>query len=279
VIYRRQGRWDDALATLEMVTVLDPLNPSHLLEYAWTLQGARRYGAATPVFERISHVDDEPITPTAIAHNGFLQSGNLAGVDAALAGLPANYDPGCQVSWFRYFSALYQRRYADAAAAASACKEASFPADGSEVLPPEYPALRAQWFAGNRRNLPQAGPLRQRFERTLAAKPDQPYTRIFLAFTLVMLGEQARALEEADRALAAMPLSRDAVSGAFILLWVAEVQANAGAPDRALGTLAQALSVPYGGGVEEIRLDPVFDPLRQDPRFQRLLDERRAKGA
>jgi TolB-like protein len=279
VIQRRQGDWDGSLATLQRAAVLDPLNGFNLYEYAGTLQQVRRYAAAVPQFDRYAQVSkDDPTGSLLIAHNRFLQSGDFAGLRQALARVPAGHDPGCAVSWFRYFAALFQRQYADAAAAASGCKEQSFPADGSEVLPPAYMAARAQWLAGALKPA-QALQLKAQFERALDARPDQPYTRVFLAFTWVMLGERAKAIAEADRALAAMPLTRDALSGALILLWAAEVHAHAGVPERALSELAQALAVPNGGHIEELRLDPIWDPLRKDPRFEKLLVEHRPEKA
>ena len=273
VIHRRQGRWDDAQARIERATSLDPLNSNYLYDYGQTLQLTRRYADAARAYQRLAHAQEgETIGPTLIAHNHFLQSGDLAGLDRALAALPADYDPGCSVSWLRYFSVLYKRRYADAAAAASACKERSFPGDGSEMVPPDYLVARAQWLGGDRRTPALAPKLRDQFERSLAAKPDQPYTRTFLAFTRVMLGEPARALEEVERGLAAMPPGRDALARSYLLLWAAEVHANAGDPERALRELTEALGSPGGSNLEEVRLDPIFDPLRKDPRFQKMLD-------
>jgi hypothetical protein len=86
-----------------------------------------------------------------------------------------------------------------------------------------------------------------------------------------MLGERARAIAQAEAALAALPLSRDAVSGAYNLRAAIEVFANAGAETRALDLLEQAMQLPAGGHVQDLRLDPVFDPLRSHPRFQKLV--------
>jgi tetratricopeptide (TPR) repeat protein len=108
-------------------------------------------------------------------------------------------------------------------------------------------------------------------ENMLAARPDQASVRMRLAYTLVMLGDRERALKEADRALAAMPLSRDAFGGTMLLRTAAGLHANAGAEERALDELEQLIRMPAGVHVQELKLDPVWDPLRSNPRFQKLI--------
>ncbi len=92
------------------------------------------------------------------------------------------------------------------------------------------------------------------------------------------LGDKAAAFAFIDKAMAANPIEKDAMSGPRPVEILARVAAQMGEPDRAIAALQKLLSIPYDGALAEdipltpalLRLDPMFDPLRNDPRFQKL---------
>ena len=100
-----------------------------------------------------------------------------------------------------------------------------------------------------------------------------------LALTNMGLGDKAAALALAEHAMAANPIEKDALDGPQPIEILARVAAQIGEPDRAITALQKLLSIPYGGPLAQnvpltpalLRLDPMFDPLRNDPRFQKLV--------
>jgi serine/threonine-protein kinase len=103
-----------------------------------------------------------------------------------------------------------------------------------------------------------------------------------LALINMSLGDKAAALVMSERAIAANPVEKDAVTDPIPIEILARVAARMGEPDRAIATLQKLLSTPYSGsfafGVPLtpalLRLDPMFDPLRNDPRFLKLCQEK-----
>ena len=110
-------------------------------------------------------------------------------------------------------------------------------------------------------------------EAKLRERPEDTFVMMELAWVYLALGRNADALRLAREAAASIPIEKDAVAGPTFQIGLAQIEARAGAPEEAVKRLRHLLSIPAGqvASIARLKIDPVWDPIRDRPDFQQLL--------
>jgi tetratricopeptide (TPR) repeat protein len=203
-----------------------------------------------------------------------MRQGNVDSLEAVLARIPADWDDGGMATFSRFVVLRLQRRPDDALALLDGARHA-ISRDGLVYRP--VTLMRAHLLedlhdgAGARSNFERA---RQTLENSVAAHPRDGPIRVALGLAYAGLGRRVEAVREARTAMELAPLSADNPTATAVMGVAAEVFARAGEMDAALELLELLLAIPAGReiSVPLLRIDPAFDPLRTDPRFDRLME-------
>jgi tetratricopeptide (TPR) repeat protein len=112
-------------------------------------------------------------------------------------------------------------------------------------------------------------------EARLAERPEDRTSLTALAWTYVCLGSNADAVRVARQAADSLPIEKDALTGPYLLAGLAEIEARTGKPEEAVKIVRQLITAPAGEvvSVARLKIDPVWDPIRNDPGFQKLISE------
>ena len=270
-INRRQGHWAEAERDFATAVKLDPRNPNAVNLLADTFILERRFPEAKLASDRaIAAGMREPIALIRRASLDYGETGDPTTLRAAMAAAPDTDVGGGETSW-RVLIALIDRNYGEARRVLAASPREDFQdVDFTFYFPRAwYEALIARAEGDKTKAAAAFTAARVVLESRLKNKPNDPRTLAVLAQVDANLGNKELALQEAQKAAALMPVSYD---GPLILQGLAQVYTWTGDHDHALDELQTLLGMPGYISYGYLKTDPAWQPLRNHPRFQQLLE-------
>jgi len=279
-VARRRGQWDRSESYFNQTEQLDPRNVNLLGQHAQLYIERRRFPEALRKFDQVLDIMPDDVdtlaAKAAIAH----AEGDLPRASALLASIhPPAEDP--QALETQIYQAILERRPAQIIPRLKEILAKPDPALGYAIGELRFYLGWAQEVAGDhtagQESWRQA---RSELDSFLKEQPENFALIGDLALTNMGLGDKAAAFKLTEQAMAVIPIEKDAVQGPIPIEILARVSARMGEPDRAMAALEKLLSIPYDGALAQnvpltpalLRLDPMFDPLRNDPRFQKLAE-------
>ncbi len=269
-IERRQGKWKESTANLERAASLSPKDAWVLQNLADNYYATRNFETADKIFDRA--IEAAPGSFAARAEKASLAidwKGDLGEMERQLAQVPTGFDPDGLITYARMQLLILQRKFPDALALLQ-----QSPQDLYHKNKPKDLFEGAIYTYSN--NKEKARPAFERarpiVEKALRESSDDASRHVTLGLILAGLGEKDAAIAEGKRAVELLPESQDALEGPKTAVALAQIYAWTGEKDEALELLERSLSTPNGVTVPVLRLDPIWDPLRTDPRFQALID-------
>jgi TolB-like protein/Tfp pilus assembly protein PilF len=276
LVDRRLGRWEEAEKNFKKALNLDPRDVQMLSamgnEFYVYL---RRFDDALSMMDRSLQISPDSPAARANKANILLAAGRLKDAAAELARVPADSTDDWVVST-RILAAMYDRNY-DGAIQLARRKLDSIPAGQTLDAFGLSDLINAGYcYSWTKR----PDPARDAFTRVLKEMQPTPDAVIPVdanggptlpALAAAGLGEKKRAIEQAHRAIKAY--ETDAVIKPSAEIVLAQVQAQLGEHDAAFAALPHLLEVPAGLTVADLKYNPFWDPLRNDPRFQKLCEE------
>src|SRR5437870_1681286 len=278
-VARRQGHWDQSQSYFNEAERLDPRNARLITQHAASYIALRRFPEALRKLDQV--LDIIPGDVGTIAEKAAIAQaeGDLPRASALLAPLHPNADDPSGLET-EVYQAILERHPAPIIARLKEILVKPDPALGyfngelrfwlgwAQEVTGDHGGAQATWRQA-----------RSELESVLKEQPENWGLIADLALTDAGLGDNAAALALAERAVAANPIEKDALTNPIPIEILARVSARTGEPERAIAALQKLLSIPYAGHLAGnvplttalLRLDPMFDPLRSNPHFEKLL--------
>jgi TolB-like protein/Tfp pilus assembly protein PilF len=273
-INRRRNNWAQAQRDFATAVALDPRNPNayNLLADTYNLQ--RRHFLAAHVYERVLAAGER--TPIVFFRRDsalFNGTGNSTELREVLAKNP-DMDVGGGQTPIRVFLALIDRNFAEAERVlAGSPREDSRDIDYSFYFPKAwFEAMIARAKGDSARATAAFSHARTILEQRLLIKPEDARTIAVLAQVDAGLGHKELAIREAQHAVDLMPISKDVYDGALVLEGLAQVYTWTNEPDRAIELLQKLVAMPSYVNYARLKLHPMWNPLRGDPRFEKIVN-------
>ena len=274
LIDQAQGRWETATAALEKARIVDPRNPKLLNALISNYWGLRRYQDAEKILGRLIELKPgQPSFPIFKAMLGADERGDVDGARAACEAVPSSMKDDPWVAGNRVYFAICARDFTAAEEILDENPRKEIFLVGS-LVPRQIFALWVEFLRGSHPTLEKFGAAREQLYRKVEADPSDPFLVTALAYADLALGHKEESIQEGRRAMELRPISEDAYQGPLIATDVAEVYALANEPDLSLAQLEVLVKMPcwllsYGN----LKTSPGWDPLRKEPRFDKLLAE------
>jgi tetratricopeptide (TPR) repeat protein len=281
-VTRRRGQWDRSEAYFKEAEQLSARDASLLKQHALSYIYLRHFPEALRKLDEVLNIRAND--PDILAQKAAIAQaqGDLPRASALLAPFHFAADAAEDLET-QVYQAILERRSAQMIPRLKKILAKPDPALGFYNGELRFLLGWAQEVAGDHAAAQESWrQARSELESFLKEQPENYPLIDDLALTNMGLGDKAAALALAERAMAANPIAQDALTGPSPIEILARVAARMGEPDRAIAALQKLLSIPYTGALVAgppltpalLRLDPIWDPLRADPAFQKLCEEK-----
>jgi tetratricopeptide (TPR) repeat protein len=278
-IARNEGHWDESVAYWERGLALNPRNTALLTEVAFTYAALRQFPAALKLYDRALDILPNELSLMALKASIYQAEGNLQ--EAAKSLVQVNPETNSDAAVRIKLTQLRLERSQSEATRFVQARQARLQfASGIEKGSRQVGLALAHRVAGDTAEAKDsAEQARNTLEPLRKEQPDNAFVAAALAVAYATLDQNDSALNEAQRAITLVPSSKDRLSGPAFEENLALVEVIIGENSRAISTLTRLLQTPYSGWLYSptpitpalLKLDPIWDPLRTDPAFQKLV--------